>query len=170
MDEAALLRRAASGDRQAFGALVQAHQGYLRQWLRRLCGGDAAQADDVAQEAFIAAWRALPGFRGEAAFRSWLTRLAYRCWLRQREQPLEPGHADEPAAATLTHPDPGARLDLQRALAQLREVEREAVLMCCHAELSHAEAAALLGLPLGTVKSHVQRGRARLRELLGAPA
>jgi RNA polymerase sigma-70 factor (ECF subfamily) len=163
LNETEALRRAAGGDRAAFGWLVQAHQGYLRQWLRRLCHGDLGLADDVAQEAFLAAWRALPGFRGEAAFRSWLTRLAYRCWLRQRgEAPV-----DAEAPADEATPDPALQLDLQRALDRLRPVEREAVLMCCHAELSHAEAAAALGLPLGTLKTHVLRGRARLRELLG---
>jgi RNA polymerase sigma factor (sigma-70 family) len=164
VNESQALARAAAGDRAAFGHLVRAHQGYLRQWLRRLCGGDAALADDLAQDALLAAWRSLPGFRGEAAFRTWLTRLAYRAWLQSRRAP-ERHLADEEAST----PDPAERLDLQRALARLRPEEREAVLMCCHAELSHAEAAALMGLPLGTLKSHVLRGRARLRELLGVP-
>ena len=72
------------GDRSAFAALVQAHQGYLRKLMARVCQGDQGRADDLAQEAFIRAWRALPGFRGEARFRTWLTRLAYSALSAER--------------------------------------------------------------------------------------
>lgn len=171
-DERACIARAAAGDRAAFAVLVQAHQAYLRQFLRRLTRGQQEWADELAQEAFLAAWRGLPGFRGEARFRSWLTRLAFNHYLRQRQTQAPVEALDEPpeAADSDFAPAAGARLDLARALAQLREPEREAILMCFYAELSHAEAAEALGWPLGTLKTQVLRGRARLRELLGAPA
>ncbi len=166
--EARWIAAAARGDRHAFEALVRAHQGYLRQFLRRLCRNDQALADDLAQEGFIAAWRALPQFRGEARFRSWLTRLALNAYLQQRRrQPL--GEAVEPDADAPVSdfaPHAACRLDLARALAQLREPEREALLMCFYADLSHAEAAEQLGWPLGTLKTQVLRARARLKELL----
>ena len=82
--EATLVARAATGERTAFAALVQAHQGYLRKLLGRVCRGDQARADDLAQEAFVRAWRALPKFRGEARFRTWLTRLAYSALAAER--------------------------------------------------------------------------------------
>ena len=69
--ESRLVALAAGGDRAAFAALVQAHQGYLRKLLGRVCRGDQGRADDLAQEAFLRAWRALPGFRGEARFRTY---------------------------------------------------------------------------------------------------
>lgn len=168
-DEAKLLARAAGGERAAFAGLVQAHQAYLRQFLRRLTRGQQDWADELAQEAFLAAWRGLPGFRGEARFRSWLTRLAFNLYLRQREaQPPVDAEGEPPeGAASDFAPALADRLDLAQALAQLREPEREAILMCFYAELSHAEAAEALGWPLGTVKTQVLRGRARLRELLG---
>lgn len=167
-DEAQLLARAVAGERAAFAGLVQAHQAYLRQFLRRLTRGQQDWADELAQEAFIAAWRGLPGFRGEARFRSWLTRLAFNAYLRQRETQAPVEAVDEPpeAADSDFAPKLAQRLDLARALAQLREPEREAILMCFYAELSHAEAAEALGWPLGTLKTQVLRGRARLRELL----
>jgi DNA-directed RNA polymerase specialized sigma24 family protein len=77
LEEDRLVARAAAGDGSAFADLVRAHQGYLRKLLGRVCRGDQARADDLAQEAFVRAWRALPKFRGEARFRTWLTRLAY---------------------------------------------------------------------------------------------
>ncbi len=168
-EEARWIARAAAGDRAAFACLVQAHQAYLRQFLRRLTRGQQDWADELAQEAFLAAWRGLPGFRGEARFRSWLSRVALTLYLRQRDTQLPTQDLDEPpdAADSDFAPAAGQRLDLARALAQLREPEREAILMCFYADLSHAEAAEALGWPLGTLKTQVLRGRARLRELLG---
>ena len=162
--EAQQVARAKAGDRSAFAALVQAHQGYLRRFLLRLCQGDPARADDLAQEAFVKAWKALPGFRGEARFRTWLTRLAYSALSAERRNPA----VANDAAATEPHcsdfaPGSDWRLDLDRALALLSLKERDALLMCFAADLSHAEAAEALGWPLGTLKTQVQRARAKLR-------
>ncbi|WP_457421699.1 RNA polymerase sigma factor [Roseateles sp. P5_E7] len=167
--EARLVARAAAGDRSAFAALVQAHQGYLRKLLGRVCRGDQARADDLAQEAFVRAWRALPKFRGEARFRTWLTRLAYSSLAAER--PSLPRVDDAPPELG-AHSDfaPGAdwRIDLDRALATLSEPQRHALLLCYGADLSHAEAALVLGWPLGTVKTQVLRAKARLRTQLQA--
>jgi RNA polymerase sigma-70 factor, ECF subfamily len=70
LQEAQLIAKAAKGDAAAFAELVRTHQGYLRKLLRRVCRGNQARADDLAQEAFLRAWRALPKFRGEARFRT----------------------------------------------------------------------------------------------------
>ena len=166
--ESAWIAAAQAGSRPAFEALVRMHQGYLRQLLRRLCRHEHQLADDLAQDAFCNAWQGLPQFRGEARFRSWLTRLAYNAYLQHRrrrhEEPLD---EDAPESAAPEAASDGAlRLDLERALARLREPEREALLMCCYAELSHAEAAAVLGWPLGTVKTQVLRARTKLQAWL----
>lgn len=162
--EAQQIARARAGDRQAFGALVLAHQGYLRRLLLRACLGDAARADDLAQEAFVRAWRALPGFRGEARFRTWLTRLAWSALATERRGPATEAY-DESRADAASDFAPGSdwRLDLNRAMQQLSERERDALLMCFAADLSHAEAAEVLGWPLGTLKTQVLRARAKLR-------
>lgn len=161
--------RAAAGDSAAFAALVRAHQGYLRKLLGRICRGDLARADDLAQEAFVRAWRALPGFRGEARFRTWLTRLAWSSLSAERPTlPLQ----DDPGQEAGAHSDfaPGAdwRIDLDRALATLSEPQRHALLLTYGADLSHSEAAQVLGWPLGTLKTQVLRAKARLRAQLDA--
>ncbi|HEY9107920.1 MAG TPA: RNA polymerase sigma factor [Roseateles sp.] len=168
-DEARLVARAAAGDRMAFAALVQAHQGYLRKLLGRVCRGDQGRADDLAQEAFLRAWRALPGFRAEARFRTWLTRLAYSALSAERPAlPLANDDAPEPGADSDFAPGADWRIDLDRAMAGLSDAQRHALLLCYGADLSHAEAAQVLGWPLGTLKTQVLRAKARLREQLGA--
>jgi len=168
-DEVALVARAAAGDRSAFAALVQAHQGYLRKLLGRVCRGDQARADDLAQDAFLRAWRGLPRFRGEARFRTWLTRLAYSALAAERPGlPLADGDLPELGADSDFAPGADWRIDLDRALAALSNPQRHALLLCYGADLSHAEAAQVLGWPLGTVKTQVLRAKARLREQLGA--
>jgi RNA polymerase sigma-70 factor (ECF subfamily) len=170
-DERALLARAADGDRTAFAVLVGRHQGRVRTQLRRLAGGDAALADDLAQESFMQAWLHLSDFRGDARFATWLYRIAYRRFLmhlRDRHdaaiEPVvaspEPSHQPQPAQAL--------QIDMDRALARLPADERAALVHCYHLDLTHDEAAAVLGVPLGTLKSHVARGKARLAELLAA--
>ncbi|MBV8036925.1 RNA polymerase sigma factor [Roseateles sp.] len=167
--EAGLVARAAAGDRAAFATLVQAHQGYLRKLLGRVCRGDQGRADDLAQEAFVRAWRALPGFRGEARFRTWLTRLAYSALSAERPAlPLVDDAPPDPDAQDDFAPGADWRIDLDRALAGLGEAQRHALLLCYGADLSHAEAAQVLGWPLGTLKTQVLRAKARLRKQLGA--
>lgn len=166
--EAQHIRLAAAGDRRAFAWLVRAHQGYLRKLLTRACHGDQGRADDMAQEAFLKAWRALPGFRGEARFRTWLTRLAWSAMAAERHAlPVHEG--DSPAnESSVSDFSPGSdrRLDMDRALAALKENERQALLLCFGADLSHAEAAQVLGWPLGTLKTQVLRARQKMRAML----
>nr|WP_281375115.1 sigma-70 family RNA polymerase sigma factor [Aquabacterium terrae] len=165
------MARARAGDVQAFNTLVTRHQSRVRQQLRRLTRGDPALADDLAQETFVQAWRALPGFRGDARFATWLYRIAYHRFLMQcrAEPPLQPlgDAAAGPADAAHVSSD-ALRIDLERALARLPEPERIAIIHCGVLELTHEEAASVLGLPLGTLKSQVARAKARLRIDLAA--
>ncbi len=169
--EAQWIARAQAGDGAAFAQLVRAWQSPVRRQLQQLTHGDAARADDLAQQAFVQAWRALAGFRGEARFGTWLHRIAYTCFLQERRA-APPAHAPLDEHADAASHDPASqralRLDVARALAQLSEEQRVAIVHCYHLDLSHDEAAAVLGLPLGTLKSHVARGKARLKELLAA--
>ena len=154
--------------REPFARLVEAHQQAVRAFLRRLCG-DPAEADDLAQEVFIAAWTGLDSFRSGADFRLWLYGIAYRKFLagrraagRRRKRETLVAETAETAAT----PDAEARLDLQKALMALSEPQRAAVALCLAAGVSHGDAAVLLALPLGTVKAHVARGRATLLAML----
>jgi len=153
-----------------FEALVREHQSRVRQQLRRLTRGDAALADDLAQDTFVQAWQHLASFRGEARLSTWLHRIAYRRFLMHRRRAsvsLEFGDAALVDSA-IQDPDAAMRLDVERALARLAEPERVALIHCFQLDLSHAEAADVLGWPLGTLKSHVARGKAHLREHLAA--
>jgi len=158
-----------SDDRAAFGELVRRHQSKVRTVLRRLTRGDAALADDLAQETFVLAWRNLRHFRFEARFSTWIYRIAFNAWqseARKRREVLLDLDDAPSAEAFEEMPDIAARMDLERALATLSDGERAAIGACYYADLSHEEAAQALGMPLGTVKTHVLRAKAKLKALL----
>jgi RNA polymerase sigma factor (sigma-70 family) len=168
-DAELLSRFLADPDGPTFGAIVREHQSAVRRFLRHLCRNGADEADDLAQETFLAAHRSLPAFRCESRLETWLLGIAYNRFRRRRRQwtsdplahPGEPG--PEPAA-------PAAPLDLQQdlaaALGQLAEEERTAIVLCFQLGLSHAEAATALGWPVGTVKTRLNRGKLQLKTLL----
>jgi RNA polymerase sigma-70 factor (ECF subfamily) len=169
--ELAWARDARAGSADAFSRLVAAHQQALRAFLRRL-SGNWAEADDLAQETFVFAWGAMARFDESRSFRAWLFgigwrkfREARRSWLRLLKRERQAAEAAETVAAS----DPGLRLDLVAATAALPVEQRAAVLLCLACEFTHAEAAEALGIPLGTVKSHVARGREKLQAVLGGP-
>jgi RNA polymerase sigma-70 factor (ECF subfamily) len=161
-----------SREGDAFEALVREHQSRVRAQLRRLTKGDAALADDLAQEVFVLAWRGMARFRGAASVSTWLYRIAYNAFLAQVRSAREHAPLDEANEDAPLVPDASGhsaqRIDVERALATLPEPERVALIHCFQLDLSHAEAAGVLGWPLGTLKSHVARGKARLRERLAA--
>jgi RNA polymerase sigma factor (sigma-70 family) len=159
---------AAAGDRRAFGELVRRHGSAVRGLLRRM-GADPGRADDVAQDAFLAAFERIGEFRGQGTFAGWVKKIAARLYLKRirrerRMLDLESvegegaDHAAEGRAAGL--------IDLDEALKGLGAGERICVSLCYGAGLSHPEAAEALNLPLGTVKSHVKRGLEKLRARL----
>jgi RNA polymerase sigma factor (sigma-70 family) len=161
-----------SRDGDDFEALVRAHQSRVRAQLRRLTRGDVTLADDLAQETFVQAWRHLDRFRGDARVSTWLHRIAYNTFLGHLRGAREHEPLEESQHASVAAPDAvraaAQRIDVERALATLPEPERVALIHCFQLDLSHAEAAEVLGWPLGTLKSHVARGKARLRERLAA--
>ena len=181
--DAQLIARALVGDdRHAFAELVRRHQSTVRACLRKLTAGNHALADDLSQETFVLAWRNLKSFRQEARFSTWLYRIATNCWLadaRKRKEELlgdrddqvadddgnavESGqvHGDHARGATL-------KIDLERAMAVLTEGERAAIVQCYHNDLTHEEAAYVLDCPVGTVKTHVLRGKQKLKLALAA--
>lgn len=170
LDAVLVARALQSGDKTAFGQLIRRHQGMVRAQLRRLAAGDHSWADDLAQETFILAWRKLDQFRGQARFATWLYRIAYMTFLqakRGRKVQFEPVMDDE-----LPGEDHSGRIALQRdlaaALQSLPQTQSAAIMLCYDFDLSHEDAAYVLGIPLGTVKTNIARGKARLRELLTA--
>lgn len=168
-DDEALIRAIQGGSEEAFSVLVQRHQQGLRAFLRRACG-DWGMADDLAQEVFMTAWSGIHRIRQGASLRAWLCGIGYRKAMTafrsdRRSRRREEAYQDMTISAET--PDHEGRLSLERAMAALPLDQRACVALCLAAEFTHPEAAEALGLPLGTVKSHVQRGRARLLEALG---
>lgn len=160
---------ARTGDRDAFSELVRRRQSWLRQLLRQCCG-NAALADDLAQQTFLQAYREIGRLREPRRFGTWLSRIAINVWRQhaRRNDVLRDSDSDALAAQRATSERPALALDLDAALAELPAAVRECVVLCYHAGLSHGDVATATGLPLGTVKSHIRRGAMSLRERLSA--
>jgi RNA polymerase sigma-70 factor (ECF subfamily) len=152
-------------DAEAFVELVERHDLSHRRLAFRLLG-DRGRMDDVLQEAYVRAFRALPRFRGESSLETWLYRIVYNACvddLRRRHDHETLEEWDERLAA-LTEPE--ERLDLAAALASLPPELRAAVLLVDAEGLSYAEAAVILGVPAGTVASRLNRARSHLQAVL----
>lgn len=173
-EEARFIALARKGDMHAFGRLVDANQAAVRAFLRRLVG-NAADADDLSQEAFARTWQVLDRFDGRSSLRTFICGVAFQYWRRERRagarrQAREDAYADLADTATDGDPRIAQRLALRRAMEDLPEDQRAALALCLGQDFTHAEAAEVLNLPLGTVKSHITRGRARLQAALGVPS
>ena len=177
MDEL-LLQKARRGDPDAFEQLI----GPLEQLVWRVCWhytGNRNAAEDCGQETMIRIWRNLKNYRGECALESWVYRIAANCcmdWLRKkkrdrsvsveplREQGFDPADpapgTEEQAVAADEH------RRLREAIAALPEEQREALVLTQLEKVPYETAAGILGVSEGTVKSRVNRGKARLREIL----
>jgi RNA polymerase sigma-70 factor (ECF subfamily) len=146
---------------------MREHVASVRGLLRRM-GAQPALADDLAQDAFLIGFERFDTLRERAAFGGWIKRIAARLYIRRMrgrlrlEDPLD----SAPEASTAGEGAVGARLDLDAALATLSPAERLCVSLCHGAGMTQAEIASALNWPLGTVKSHVTRGLARLRRRL----
>ncbi len=168
--DAELVRQARAGSDAAFARLVSRYQAPLRAFLRRVLSGGWAEADDVAQETLLAAWSTLGRLNDPAGFRSWLLGIGWRraqdrLRARLRSAGREAAWMEDQEAAAGVRPE--ERIALEQAMAELAPDQRACVALCLADGWSHGEAAEALGLPLGTVKSHVQRGRVRLLRALG---
>jgi RNA polymerase sigma-70 factor (ECF subfamily) len=170
-----LVRRAQRGDRFAFERLVDRHQHRLFTLAARVLGSRDDAADAV-QEAFLRAWLALPRFRRGSLFSTWLYRICLNAAYdqRARRRPQSAGEAGHDATASETVADPRDRFlerelsgELQEALNGLEEPYRVTVVLYDVLGCSYAEVAETTGVPEGTVKSRLYRGRTELARRLG---
>lgn len=173
MVEEQCVAQARGGDASAFEELVRMYEAPVYRLALRMCGESAA--DDVTQEAFLAAWRALPDFRGDCRFSTWLYRLTTNAgidWLRREKRyrstddvtELElPDDAPSPQEQAEQSETQSA---VRRALSRLSEEHRQVLLLRYMQELDYGEIAAALDVSEGTVKSRINRAKGRLRELL----
>lgn len=162
----------ASRDQQAFTELVKRHEHTVRAMLARMTGNHAL-ADDLAQETFLTAWRKIESFSGKGAFKGWLCRIAYTEFLQaHRKRKATQAVMDrfrevrEVEEQVVHDWDSGTALDLDRALSSLSEAERVCIVLCYSVGLTHEEVAETTNTPLGTVKSHIRRGKEKMRTLL----
>lgn len=171
-----LVERAAAGDRGAFGALLERHYDRIYRLAWRWCGS-RDRAEDIAQDVAVKLAQSIATFRGEARFSTWLYRLSYTTAVdhargSQRIVPLDPSHmlalVDEPASQSPEDAVVGA--DLWRAVRTLPGQQRDAVLLVYGEDLSHAEAAGIMGCTEKTVSWHLHEARKRLRNILDAVA
>jgi RNA polymerase sigma-70 factor (ECF subfamily) len=180
-DDLQLIAAAQAGERAALDALLRRHYDRIHAVCRRITGNDS-DAADAAQDAMIAVVRGLANFDGRSSFGTWVYRIATNASLdelrRRRRRPVSSvddvdhdGHTTE-----LTDPDSGVRIDgvserlaLETALAALAEDFRIPVVLRDVADLEYAEIALVTGVPVGTVKSRIARGRLALARALSQP-
>ena len=173
-----LVRRFLSGDRAAFAALVERHERRVYNLALRMTGREE-DARDATQDAFLPVLRKLSSVRGESAFTTWRHRVAVNaCYdllrKRQRQPLLERGGAeDRPAAEPPPVPDHAdasdLSIDVQRALLEVPQDFRVVMILHDLRDLPQEEVAQILGVPVGTVKSRLHRGRIALARALGVP-
>lgn len=173
-----LIQRAQNGDHEAFAALVTEHQRYVYNLILRLLK-DEQEALDLAQETFVRAWTALPNFRGQSQFRTWLYRIATNlCYnrlpnLRRSLNELGDDVIAEFSETEINFDNPAhgvesreLRAYLHQAIDQLDEKYRLLISLRYQNELSYEEIANMLNLPLGTVKTGLFRAKEQLRRAL----
>jgi RNA polymerase sigma-70 factor (ECF subfamily) len=172
--ERAAIAACRRGEREAFDALVARYQ----RTIYRLCYryvNNHEDANDLAQDAFLKAWRAISSFRGESAFSTWLYRIAVNACLNHRAL-KRPTTQELPEA--LVDPRPGAQADAERddearllraAVSRLPERQRATLILKIYHDLTHEEVAEILGSSVGTVKANLFHALANLRRQMGAP-
>ncbi|MBI1799298.1 MAG: sigma-70 family RNA polymerase sigma factor [Candidatus Eisenbacteria bacterium] len=169
-DQRSWITSAQRGDQDAFRRLVERHRDRAYGLARRILRSEA-DAEDVAQEAFVRVWQALPQFRGDAGFGTWLYRIvAHRSFdrleqlKRRRERETTLDDASESAESVGGDDDAGRSRRLERLIADLSPPQRAAVTLYYYGDAPVEQVAETLDLPVNTVKTHLRRARAALRE------
>ena len=172
-DEALVAKAAALRDTRSFDLLVDRHQSRVRAYLRRMTR-EAALADDLAQETFIRAWDKLASFSGKGSFASWLMAIAHNQFLQAMRKMKRDRRLMDDVNATIKDFDmPSVTAtsaidselpDLPKLLAVLTAPEQSVMLLGYGFGFSHSEITEVTGFALGTVKSHIHRSKAKIRE------
>ena len=157
-----------SQDTAAFGELIRRHQSHVRNFLRQLTR-DFALADDLAQDSFLHAWDKLQTYSGKGTFIGWLLKVAYTTFLQSKRKSKryaevldEVGQVAENAPGSYTQASDEVS-DLDKLLAVLSEEERAVMIMSYACGLSHREISEATGMPVGTIKSVIFRGKEKIR-------
>lgn len=175
-DEKALIRRAQDGDAAAMRALIDAHKDRLFSFVRRMVR-DHHEAEDICQDAFLKAFRSLHTFSTKFRFSTWLFTIGYRVSLNRIRKKKSAGAEVDAATLSLVADDAGAdrieseeaakvRERVWRAVDELSPPQRACIVLFYRQEMSCQDISRIVELPLATVKSHLHRGRLKLREML----
>jgi len=163
-DEELVANVVATQDSASFELLVKRHQSKVRNWLRQL-SRSVALSDDLAQDAFLIAWRRMSTFRGTGTFSGWLMKIAFNAYLQSDRKQKRESEGNEQLIVEcdpVYSEDIGLHIDVMRLLSPLTEQERVVMVLCYAHGYSHAEIAEIVDMPLGTVKSHIRRGRLKV--------
>ncbi len=164
--ESVIIALACAGDVPAYAEIVKRYQIRIRNFMRRLCNHPDL-ADDLAQQVFLKAWRSIQQLRSPAAFSGWLKKVMVSVWLEDmRRNKLDFVDWDESESQVSYNGSPGKRIDLDSALARLPATVRLCIVLAYNDGLSHQEISDVTDLPLGTVKSNISRGAAKMRAML----
>lgn len=185
IDDSVLIRQCQGGDRSAFDTLVRQYEQKAFQYAMRMTR-DPDEAADVVAEAFVRVFNAIGNFRSQSAFGTWLYRILTNCYLDHRKKdksrlnvslessvPIESGEVERQIQDTAPGPDEEAERTaretaVQSALAQMPDYQKAMLIMYHVENLSYEEISDALDLPLGTVKSRLNRARHALRDLLSS--
>jgi RNA polymerase sigma-70 factor, ECF subfamily len=168
-DQMLITKLSLSGQAEVFGIIVERYQKQIRRTLFRLTRGNESLVDDLAQETFLQAFKKINTFSGNGHLGGWLSKIAYNCFLQhirrnKGHDQLSTDIADEKSVGTTAQSL--MRMDIEKAMLQLSMAERIAIDLCLANGFSHGEAADIMDMPLGTVKSHVLRGKAKLKKII----
>lgn len=173
-DQENIIARARRGDAGAFEQLVETYRDQVYRIALRMCG-NAADADEVPQEAFLAAWKGLPNFRGDSRFSTWLYQLTTHAAIDLMRREKRQIAAEDITEVSAPAPAPGPQQQAERretqeavrnAILQLTPEYRQIVVLRFLEDLSYEEIGAALKLPSGTVKSRLNRAKAQLKDIL----
>ncbi|MGN1265186.1 MAG: RNA polymerase sigma factor [Muribaculaceae bacterium] len=158
-----------SDDRRAFARLVDAYQPILHNFFLNLTAGDEALCDDLAQETFIKAYANIRQFRGLSKFKTWLFRIAYNefyTYARRTKEVLTEEPIEPPDMLTRDEEGNDARMDAFTAMQYLSADERTVISLFFINDMPMKKIAEITGMPEGTIKSHISRGKAKMAKLL----
>ena len=157
------------GNKRAFDTLVKKYQSPVRRFFLHQTLGDESLSDDLAQETFIKAYTRIASFKNLSNFGTWLFRIAYNVfydYIRTRKETSDLEDSETDTSCRTEQPDIGTEMDIYRALAQLKETERTCITLFYMEDLPIDKIADVTGMPTGTIKSHLSRGKEKMTHFL----
>jgi len=170
VEELKLISQVALADnRRAFARLVDAYQTTVRNFFLNLTAGDYALSDDLAQETFIKVYTNIRSFKGLSKFKTWLLRIAYNefySYMRKTREEREEEGCNVPDELTRDEESNDARMDVYTAMRVLTEAERTVITLFFIQDMPIKKIEEITGMPEGTIKSHISRGKSKMAQVL----